>query len=225
MFKKSSHRLAKNLKAVLSGGTAVCKPPRIGFGVFCGILLGGSLILMLNAAMTGILVRALTEADRSIRIVVSSGFLAFLALITLTAYTAYSERKHELRLAHDDEKRQLYYRLTDTLFSVLDTYDNAGHYDPQDLILFLRQYRTEWLTYGAPEVLEAADRFLQASCAGRSRGLKPCFFKDLEKQTIDIINLIKKDLGEASFKSSVEGFFRCTVSGGGPKHPALRRYK
>lgn len=225
MFKKSSHRLAKNFTAVLTGGTAVRKPPRIGFGVFCGILLGGSLILMLNAAMTGILVRALTEADPSIRILVSSGFLAFLALITATAYTAYAERKHELRLAHYDEKRQLYYRLADTLFSVLDTYDKAGRYDPQDLILLLRQHRTEWLTYGAPEVLEAADRFLQAAEGGSSCGPRPCFFKDLEKQTMDIINLIKKDLGEAVFKSSVEGFFRCTVSGGGPKRPALRRYK
>ncbi len=225
MLKKSFHPSVNSISPDPTAGTSFRKLTRNRFAVSLVILLAGSLVLMLNAAMTGMLVRALMEADQSIRILVSSGFIAFLALIAGTAYTAYSERIHELRMAQYDEKRQLYYRLTDTLFAVLDTYDDAGFYDPQDLIQFLRQHRAEWLTYGAPEVLEAADRFVQASVAGGSRGPAPCFFRDLEKQTMAIINLIKKDLGEDAFKSSAEGFFRCAVNSGGPRHPVLRRYK
>jgi len=191
-----------------------------------GMIIGGIFVLMLSAAMTGFMVRTLLTADSGLRVMVSCGFVALLVLISGTAFTAAAERTHELRLAQFSEKQQLYFNLTDSLFSLLDTYDISGHLNPEFLLVFLQQYRTELVTYGHQRVVHAVDQLLdQIMRADTTGSWQPCFFKALQSQTMEVINAIQQDLGQAPYQTSEDAFFRCIIRNDGPRHPVLRRYK
>jgi len=161
MFRNQPFLHYDEAAANLPGLAGTRKPQGPNLRVLCGLALAGALVLMLSAAMTGLLVRALLQADQGVRIVFTGSFLAFLALLTAAAYTAYAERQHELRLAQYDEKRQMYCRLANSLFSVLDAYNGSGCFDPHELTDFLEQYETELVACGDHGSIRPMGRPLQ----------------------------------------------------------------
>jgi membrane protein implicated in regulation of membrane protease activity len=147
----------------------------------------------------------LPEANINLQVTIYGGIFAVISTIISALFNSYFKRKQELILKQYDDKRNIYFKVINALFILLESYNEDSHKVAiEDFTSFIKSNRTELFMYCSKNIIGDISTLLYESTIEYDQ-------ESISQKTFLIIKHIKKELGDKVYEMQINRTFKSSL--------------